>query len=991
MTCLGSGNLGPEMTLRPEMLEAETDGLYVLKTSDAVNALDTGVQMRSVKELLKSSVFDEGLGLVKNYEVRLRLKEGVQPISEPPRRVAFAVKDKLENAITDLLQQKTLVEVKDSPWRTPVVPVLGNGKVRVCGDYTRTLNKVLEVKHHPLDTVEECFSKVAGGKKFSKIDIKQAYNNLMIRKEDQHLTTLNTHMGQLAWTRLPYGLNNSGAIFQETMDKILRGIPMVCCRVDDILVSGLSDEDHLKNLNEVFCRLEHHGLKCGIEKTDLMKEKLVYNGHTVTAEGISPVKSKVEDLKNIPAPKNAKELVTFLSAVGYYRRYIPNMATIIAPLDKLRSKKEAWKWTNVEQGAFEELKKELCSDRTLTCYNPKLPIRVDTDASGVGLGAVISHVFSDGSERPIEYASRTLSEAERRYSQIDKEALGIVWAVQRFHYYVYGRKFTLVTDHQPLVHIFGHKKALPEMSTNRISRWALKLMNYDFEIQYRNTKDHANADMLSRFPCKVQHPKVHDECYELFEIAMEEAYLDAKLVAKETKADPLLSKVAMFVLDGWPHTMENIEAHDVDLSELKCFWNRREQLTLEQGCVTWGNRVVIPQKLRKDVLSMVHATHIGQVGMKSLARSYVYWPRIDDDIEVVVSTCEACSKHGKSMPKVMDHPWVRSTKPMQRVHIDYAGEFQGNHWLLIVDSYSKWPEVIKLGHNTTAEATIKALRKSFCSSGIPNIVVSDNGTQFTSDKFENFMKSNRIKHILCPTYSPKSNGLVERFVQTFKAAMKKMKETSSDIDKNLANFLLAYRNTPHSLTKQPPSVLYTGRTLRSNMHQLRPSDQTVTDQVHPEREEVLLENRTKDRSFVDKQPVWVQPDKEKVWYPATVLRQHGKSPVYDLQYNNRVITKHTDKIKRRIRPVISLKKQNISHEDRARLRSRINQDCSSIPSGPVTRSATRLNSRIDEHATGPSPTPVQEYVHRPSGTLPDTGILRRSERLADKALVKHHN
>ena len=527
------------------------------------------------------------------------------------------------------------------------------------------------------------------------------------------------------------------------------------------------------------------------------------------------------------------------------------------------------------------------------------------------------------------------------------------------------------------------------MSANRISRWALTLTNYDYDIKYRNTKEHANADMLSRFPRSVPHKEGPDEFHELFSVAMEESYLDARLVAKETRADPILSKVAMYVLDGWPQNLDSIAGHDIDLSGLKCYWNRREQLTLEQGCVTWGNRVIIPQKLRKDVLAMIHATHVGQVGMKSLARSYVYWPKIDEDIDTLVKTCEACGKHGKSLPKVMDHPWVRSTKPWQRIHIDYAGEFLGKYWLLVVDSYSKWPEVVCMGHNTTAAATTRTLRSIFSRTGLPNVVVSDNGPQFASGLFAVFMRSNKIRHILCPTYSPKSNGLVERLVQTFKTAMKKMRETSSDLEKNLANFLLAYRNTPHSTTQQPPAVMYQGRTLRSKIHQLRPSDQQQTNDIHPERDEKIIENIPKERMFTAEQPVWVQPNQEKVWQPAVVIKQHGNSPVYDLKFNERIITKHADKIKNRIRPVINLQKQTIPEDQLAMLRSKLQITSSMVPESVSVPGA--LASSKPKEAIVPSATysNKQAAMTPSTGTLPVTSTVRQSERLKNKPRVRY--
>ena len=823
--------------------DKETDpGTYHMRNfvcGDDETDPKTSTKMRTMQEIKSSDIFKEELGLVKNYKVQLQLKEGSRPVTQKARAVPFAIKGKLEKELENMVRQGILTKVKDSPWGTPVMPVKKGDGVRICGDF-KAVNKLLEMKHHPLPTTEECFADVSGGEKFSVIDIKQAYNNVELCTEDRLITTMNTHMGQYVWTRLPYGINSSAAIFQNLMDDILRGIPMVCCRIDDILISGKNDKEHVENLNEVVRRLETNGFRCRLNKSKFLQEEVIYLGHCVNKYGISPVKSKIDDLLKVPAPENVKDLITFLGAVGYYRKYLPDLSTIIAPLDKLRKAEVEWQWTKTEQKAFEKLKRLLCSERVLTFYDPLKRLKLDTDASSVGLGAVLSHI-DEGviNERPIEYISRTLSKSERRYSQIDKEALALVWAIKRFHMYLYGRHFELVTDHQSLVHIFAPKKGIPEMSANRLARYALLLQNYDYEISYRNTKEHANADVMSRFPKEVSHAGEPNECEETFSLTMEEALIDAKEVAQETAKDIILSKIMMYIVDGWPEDL------DKNQKEMKAMFNRKDQLTTEQRCITWGNRVVIPCRLRANVLRLMHLTHVGMSGMKSLARSYVWWLGIDQDIETVVKACTSCQKHGKKLPKINDHPWVKPTRPWQRVHVDFAGEFQNNFWLLMYDAYSKWPEVIKMSHNTTATTTIKTMRSVFSRTGVPWVLVSDNGPQFISEEFKNFLKRNQVKHVLCPSYSPKSNGSCERFVQSFKSAMKKMYETSKDLDLNLANFLMAYRNTPHSVTNQPPSVMMYGRTLRSKLHRLRPSDQMETERLNVDNEQKVVDNEQK--------------------------------------------------------------------------------------------------------------------------------------------------
>ncbi|KAL5249516.1 hypothetical protein ACHWQZ_G018395 [Mnemiopsis leidyi] len=870
-------------------------------------------RLRSVPELLQSRVFEEGLGLVKGVKIRLKLRDDARPISEPTRRVPFAIKDKLEVEYKRLTDQGVLVDVKESLWGTPVVPVPKGETVRVCGDYTRTLNKVMDLKQYPLPTIEECFSKVAGGQKFSKIDIRQAFNNLMIAEEDIKLTTLNTHLGQKAWTRIPYGLNNSGAFFQEAIDQILLDIPMVCCRVDDILVSGINDSDHLVNLNRVFSQLELHGLKVRSDKTKLMMDEVIYLGHKISAKGVSPVKSKVDDLLKTPEPRDVKQLIAFLGAVGYYRRYLPDLSTIIAPLDRLRGVKVPWRWTEVEQSAFCKLKALLSSEHVVACYNPQLPVKVESDASAVGLGAVISHIFPDGSEKPIEYASCKLSKSECRYSQIDKEALGIIWAVRRFHYYLYGREFELVTDHMPLTYIFNRSKGISEMSSNRLSRYALILMNYNYKIRYRNTKDHANCDMLSRLPRPGIEENKSDEDAEIFAVKMDDSFIDAKLIARETKRDPILNKVSMWVLDGWP----TVKPDNLN-TELSAFWERKDYLTLELDCLTWGNRVIIPTSFREAVLQLLHSSHIGVAGMKNVARSFVFWPGIDRDIDLLAKTCEACNKFGKSLPKTPDHPWIRPTKPWMRVHIDFA-QFMDIQWLLLFDTFSKWPEVIKMDRTKSADR-IRVLRDIFCRFGLPYTLVSDNGPQFISAEFKLFTQNNGIKHIHSPTYSPKSNGSCERLVDSWKRSMKKSYETCKDLDLNNAKFLINYRNTPNSVTGIAPAVRLFNRTLRCRLHQLRPSDRQAMEDMHPERDEKILKSLPSERRFKTSEPVWVQISDDKIWHPATICKEYANSPLYDVSVKGRVIKKHVDRLKHRVVPVIE--KQTISDELKQSLRER---------------------------------------------------------------------
>ena len=845
-----------------------------------------------VDQLKENQIFQPGLGLVQDFQAKLTLKDGAKAVFLKARPLPYALKDRVGEELDSMEEQGILQKVESSEWGTPIVAVQRGNKVRICGDYKSTLNKALESQIYPLPTTEDCFNKMTGGTKFSVIDIKSAYNNLMIRESDRKLTVINSHQGLYQWNRLPFGICSSAAIFQERMDRTLQGLDMVTCRIDDILISGKTDEEHLANLREVVRRLETRGFKCNLEKSKFFQNEVVYLGHVISADGLRPVKSKVEDLVKAPAPENVEQLISFLGAVNYYRKYLPNLSSEIEPLERLRV--EEWKWGKREQQAFKRLKDMLCSEQVLVLYDPKKQLKLDTDASSRGLGAVLSHVDENG-ERPIEFISRTLSKAERQYSQIDREALAIHWAINKFHVYLYGNHFQLVTDHKPLVYIFDKNKKIPEMSNNRISRYAVTLMMYSYDIVHRKTKDHANCDMLSRLPIERKPEEEDNGAETVLAVNLEEAMISSETVTRETRKDPVLSKVFQYTVDGWPKKV------DSNSDEMKQYERRQDELSIEHGCLTWGNRVIIPTKLRKSVLEMLHISHPGMSSMKMLARSYIWWPNLNSDIETVVKTCTECSKFGKSVPKVPEHPWCRAKGPWQRIHMDFCGPFMSSMWLVIQDSYSKWPEIIKMSSTTTA-AVIKVLREVFSRTGIPFVIVSDNGPQFISEELQAFMKSNRINHILTPTYHPKSNGLAERLVGSFKSAMKKMESASKDVEKNKCNFLLNYRNTPHSTTGETPAIKMYGRSLRSRLHQIKPTDAQKREDLQTEKEKLQFEKPT--REFQDNQPVYVQVS-DKTWKPAKILNRVNGN-VYDIEHEGRQIRKHVDHVKERRQPVINL-------------------------------------------------------------------------------------
>ena len=837
-----------------------------------------------------SSVFTDELGTFNKSKVKFYLKENSKPLFLKARQVPFALRDRVAAELDRLQAAGIITPAKFSQWATPIVPIVKkDGSIRVCGDFRQTVNKHAKTEIYPLPRIEELFTTLSGGQSFTTLDLSHAYLQLELEEESQELVTINTHKGLYRYKRLPFGVASAPAIFQRTMEATLQGLPMVSVYLDDILVSGKTQQEHLANLNEVLTRLESAGLRLKREKCSFCQPEVTYLGHIINADGLKPSPNKVRAVAKLPTPTKVSELKTFLGLVNYYAKFLPDLATRLAPLYKLLKQDEPWHWSNEQETAFQDVKTSLLSPQILAHFDDTKPIIMACDASPFGVGAILSHILADGSEHPVAYASRSLSPAERNYSHLDKEALAIIFGIGKFHQYICGRKFTLYTDHKPLIHIFNESKSVPAMASARLQRWALTLSAYTYTIKYKSGKQQGNADALSRFPLADVPTSVPTPAETIAVLEhLSTIPLTTAKIKLQTERDAVLSKVKRYTQSGWPESL------DTDDADLKPFHNRRNELSLEDNVLLWGNRVVIPFCFQSRVLDVLHSTHIGISRMKSLARQYVWWPKIDCDIEAKVKGCSTCAASGPDPPPTVLHPWEWPKKPWSRVHLDYAGPFLGKMFLILIDSHSKWIDVHITSTSTTA-VTIEKLQLTFSSLGLPEILVTDNGSSFTSSEFTDFVKANGIQHIKTVSYHPASNGLAERAVQTFKTCMKKL--AGGSLQDRVNSFLFKYRTTPQTTTGISPAELLMGRKLRTHLDLLVPD---IGERVR-KRQNLQKHSRdlhAKDRQFQESDPVMAKNFTQgPLWITGKIVRKSGTATFLVELSDGRVIRRHADQLK----------------------------------------------------------------------------------------------
>jgi hypothetical protein len=678
--------------------------------------------------------------------------ENVVPVKCRIRPINPAMEGDLRKQM-DKWREEDVIEPSTSPWSFPLLAApKKDGSVRWCVDFRR-LNDVTLKDNYPIPNMEDNLARLSRSKIFSAIDGAGAYHVVAINPRDTHKTAFSTPWGLFQFKRMPFGLCNAPATYCRLVAMVLNGIPseMALPYLDDTAVHSQSLPDHFLALRRVLLAHRNAGLKLQPKKCHLFKASIQYLGHMITPEGLSPVKEYIDIVRNWPLPTTKTEARTFLGKCGYYRRFIPFYSALSGPWNSIMAKT-----TNEEEKAlithtpqlinsFEKLRKALIQAPVLAFprFDSTEPFIPDTDWSQdhQTIGGVLSQI-QDGQERVIAYGANKMSKSQRNYSANKGELCAIIHFCQKWKYYLQHRQFVLRTDHHSLKYIRSMEQ--PSLMTER---WLETLANFNFEIKYRPGTQHCNADALSR----VDHAPPIDFQFQV--AAIQVPQFSPAEVRRLQAADMVLNKVRQWVKDkqqpapllisGFSRN-EKIYAglfNDLFLNDHDVLCRR---ITDDTNPVRRPFRICLPDDLQDEVIRSMHH----QLGHKSadntLARvnQFAYFPAAKKLVHSFVNTCLQCQakkRNSRDQRHTLCSP--QQGYPFQRISIDFVGPLststRGNQYILSVkDTFTRWMEAFPI-HSATAEETVRILEKEIiCRYGIPEIIHSDQGRQFTSRLME---------------------------------------------------------------------------------------------------------------------------------------------------------------------------------------------------------------------------------------------------------------
>ena len=730
---------------------------------------------------------------------------GSHPIKQLPCRLPNVLREDVNRQVGEMLDSGVIRPSK-SPWASPIVLVKKkDGTWRFCVDF-RKLNDVTVKDSFPLPQINDLLDTLAGQRYFTTLDLASGYWQVSMERSSIEKTAfVIPGGGQFEFTKMAFGLTNAVPTFQRLMSNVLAGLLNNKCLVyiDDVLVVGKDFEEHIENLKEVFHAISNAGLKLKPSKCFFAKSNVNFLGFEISDKGLLPDEEKIKAIRDYAAPTDETSLRRFLGLASYYRRFVSGFSEIAAPLHRLLQKGSKFRWTNECDAAFQQLIAQLESSPILGFPCLDREYILCTDASDAGVGAILSQKDNNGEEFVISFASKAFTGAEKRWTTMEKEAFTVVWGLQYFHAYVYGQKVVVFTDHKALQRLRKLKSP-----NGKIARWLLKLEQYDYVVAHKSGSQMAHVDALSHAPVDFVHIDVLNE---------------AEMSIMQVE-DPDIGVALRWIQDN----DKEVILLDNTSESLQVLYNIRKTLFIIDNVLyrEWHGsdgvrrlQVVLPRKLRKEILEKAHANvgHMSTAKTFGLIQSNYYWPGFYADVDEYCKSCDICLR-----TKVVPRPrWPMQPLPVIPIPfymagVDIVGPLkrtrQGNKYILVaIDYYTRYMEAIAM-KNQEAETVAKALEDIFSRHGLPGILLTDQGANFQSKLVKSMCQMFNIDQRKTTAYHPQTNGLCERFNQTLKTLLRaRVNKDQDNWDEELPHTLLSYCISKQETTGTSPFELLYGR------------------------------------------------------------------------------------------------------------------------------------------------------------------------------------
>ncbi|CAF2846048.1 unnamed protein product, partial [Rotaria sp. Silwood2] len=778
--------------------------------------------------------------------------KNTRPIVQRPYRKT-SIQEKIIAEMCEQFYHDNIIRPSNSPWSSPVVlQKKKDGTWRFCIDYRR-LNEVTEKDNYPLPRIQEIFDALGGSKYFSKLDFQGGYHQIPIDESDKPKTAFVTRDKFWEYNVMPQGIKNGPPTFQRIINKLLGRLQWYCALsyIDDIIIYSKSMEEHLHHLEQVLSLLHHANFHLNPTKCEFVQRQIKFLGHMVNEQGITPCPEKVSAINDIPVPNNIKAATSFIKMAEYYRSHIPNFSTLAQPLFDLTKKNAKFVWGDQQQNSFNKIKQLLTSKPLLQFPDSNLPFIIQVDASNYGIGAVLMQ-NTDKGEQPVAYMSQKLNKQQQNWNATEKECFAVVSSIRKWNHYVAGQEFIVRTDHHALCWLNRKYNSNP-----KLNRWRMALQDYTFKIEHVKGNKNCVADCLSRYPVdssfddETEHKSISTQTEAQPSIigvvatrAMnhhQKTVQTSTNISTTTQSDQHLNslnttnQINVFTTEQLKfYQQQDISIkkilENIDKNPFKIEYCIKNDILYRN--INRVNRIiavpVVPQTKIKDVLlayhnSSMNGAHFGKDRTYYKIRDRYYWPRMYNDIAQHVKSCPNCSINKYSRRKSNGH--LNQVNPPEGVWENLAMDFMGpitplsstgNKYILVItDLLSKYVIAKATRDNSALTASKVLVEEVILKYGTPKQILTDNGTHFTAELFNDIMKLCGVCHIFTTPYNPQSNGVCERFNASMCDTLASIcNNKRTDWDEKLSKVIFAYNTTRHANTKFTPFELMFGREIK---------------------------------------------------------------------------------------------------------------------------------------------------------------------------------